>query len=139
MEGRQGCSPPWSQPLSREGEGALVCSTQRCTAAVWAVQLHPVLPSLGRKKKQVGVQRVHNGNQMLKQQVTGKQNKGSLGRVFWQLEVSLTVPHGCCCGIRISNDLREQAGCKQQEERCIHGVSEVMAEWWLFRELLQLK
>lgn len=41
-------------------------------------------------EKQVGVQRVHNGNQMLKQQAIGKENTGSLGRVFWLLYVSCT-------------------------------------------------
>lgn len=54
-DGKKAGHSPWSQPLTRGQEGALVC-TQRCTAVVWAVQLRPILASLGRKEKQVGVQ-----------------------------------------------------------------------------------
>ena len=73
---------------------------------------------------------------MLKQQVTGNQNKGKFGQGFLAaLSFLNSLPHGCCWGVRMSNDLREQAGWKEQEERCIHGISEVMAQLWLSREL----
>lgn len=69
MEGVEGILSG-SKPLSCEQEGSLVCTQN---SQIW-----------GERKNKL-MSRVHEGNEMLKQQATGKQNMGSLGRALWQL------------------------------------------------------
>lgn len=86
------------------------------------------------RRKQAGVQRVHSGNEMLKQQVIRKENKGSLGRAVRFLSSLLWLllghPHDA---------VTPEVSWKKPEERCSRGASELTAELWLSKDLSQLK
>lgn len=82
MEGRQGVLPGANPLDGNRREHLFAPSDAQQQSGLYSCTQYS---QVQRERKNKLMSRVHNGNQMLNQQVTGKQNTGSLGRVFWQL------------------------------------------------------